>query len=92
MGENRYGRIGDRGVVVPDAFFKALLYEKGGKYHAIAFVMGNDASRYYLQDCCLTINELENITGIDFFPSLDDAFEEEVEDSYRLSDWGLRKR
>ena len=64
-----------------------MIYVKGG-----TFVMGNDAQRYYLQDCYLTINELENITGIDFFPSLDDAFEEEVEDSYRLSDWGLRKR
>ncbi len=92
VGENRYGRIGDRGVIVPDAFFKALMYEKGGKYHAIAFVMGNDAQRYYLQDCYLTINELENITGIDFFPSLDDAVEEEVEGLARLSDWGLRKR
>ena len=40
----------------------------------------------------MTINELENITGIDFFPSLDDAVEEEVEGLARLSDWGLRKR
>ncbi len=92
VGENVHGRIGDRGVVVPDAFFKALLYEKRGKYHSIAFVMGNDAERYYLQDCCLSINELENITGIDFFPGLEDAVEDEVEGQIILSDWGLRKR
>ena len=54
--------------------------------------MGNDAERYYLQDCCMTVNDLENITGIDFFPALEDGIEEVVEDQYRLSDWGLRKR
>ena len=91
VGENRYGTIGDREVVVPDAFFKALLIrKKNGSYSAVAFVMDNDDERYYLKDCMMSINDLETLTGFDFYPGLDDKIEEKVESTVRLSDWGLR--
>lgn len=91
VGENRYGTIGERDVVVPDAFFKALLIrKKNGSYSAIAFVMDNDDDRYYLKDCYLSVDELESLTGYDFFPALDDKVEEKVEATVRLSDWGIR--
>ena len=91
VGENRYGTIGERDVVVPDSFFKALLIRKqNGSYSAIAFVMDNDADRYYLKDCMMTVNDLETLTGLDFFPALDNVVEEKVESTLRLSDWGLR--
>lgn len=91
VGENRYGTIGDRDVVVPDSFYKALLIQKkNGSYSAIAFVMDNDEDRYYLKDCSMTINDLEALTGFDFFPALDDKVEEKVESTVRLSDWGIR--
>lgn len=89
VGTNRYGTIGDRGVVVPDSFFKAVLAEKNGKYRAVAFVMGNDDSRYWLDECAMSIDELESMTGIDFFPSLEDDIEDDVESGYREADWGL---
>jgi endonuclease G len=38
----------------------------------------------------MSINELETLTGFDFFPSLDDKIEDKVESSVRLSDWGIR--
>ena len=51
VGENRYGTIGDRDVVVPDAFYTALLVRRDvGSYSSIAFVMGNDDERYLLSD------------------------------------------
>lgn len=92
VGSNMYGTIGDRDVVVPDAFFKALLIEKGGKYSSIAFIMGNDGDRYYLKDCAMSVNELEEETGIDFFPALPDAVEETVEGTVTLSDWGIKTK
>ena len=92
VGENRYGTIGDRDVVVPDSFYKALLIRKpNGSYSAIAFVMDNDDERYYLRDCFMSINDLESLTGFDFFPALDDKVEEKVESTVRLSDWGIKK-
>jgi endonuclease G len=91
VGENRYGTIGEREVVVPDSFYKALLIrKKNGSYSAIAFVMDNDDDRYYLKDCSMSVNELEALTGFDFFPGLDDTIEEKVEGTVRLSDWGIR--
>lgn len=91
VGENRYGTIGDRNVVVPDSFFKALMIRrKDGSYSSIAFVMDNDEDRYYLKDCYMSVDELEALTGFDFFPALDDKIEEKVESSVRLSDWGIR--
>ena len=91
VGENRYGTIGDRDVVVPDAFFKALLIrKKNGSYSAIAFVMDNDDDRYFLKDCSMSIDDLESLTGFDFFPALDDTIEEKIENKVRLSDWGIK--
>ena len=52
--------------------------------------MDNDDDRYYLKDCSMSVNELEALTGFDFFPGLDDTIEEKVEGTVRLSDWGIR--
>lgn len=90
VGEGKYGKIGERGVTVPDAFFKAVLACRDGKYQSIAFVMGNDNARYYLADCSMSVNELENITGLDLFPALPDNIEESVESQYNRRDWGIR--
>ena len=92
VGTNRYGIIGDRGVTVPDSFFKAVLAENRGKYHAIAFVMDNDDKRYWLDDCAMTVDELEDITGLDFFPLLPDEVEKNVESRLTLSFWDIKER
>ena len=92
VGTNRYGIIGDRGVTVPDSFFKAVLAENRGKYHAIAFVMDNDDKRYWLDDCAMTVDELEDITGLDFFPLLPDDVETSVESKITLSFWDIKER
>ena len=90
IGRNRYGTIGERDVVVPDAFFKAVLVSANGGYRSIAFVMNNDAKRYYLDKCSMSVNELEKRTGLDFFPALPDEIEESVEAQYRPQDWGIK--
>ena len=92
IGMNKYGRIGDNDVVVPDSFFKAVLIPRGEGYSAIAFVMGNDSRRYYLEKCALSVNELERMTGMDFFPNLPDDVEEKVEGKVTLSDFNIKVR
>ena len=64
----------------------------GRRYQSVAFVMGNDAERYWLYDCALTVDELEKLTGLDFYPALPDDIEEDTESRYDLSVWGIRKR
>lgn len=90
VGRNKYGKIGDRNVVIPDSFFKALLIRRpDGSYSSVAFVMDNDEERYYLKDCYMSVDELEALTGFDFFPALDDRIEDKVEGTVKKADWGL---
>lgn len=80
-------------VAVPRNYFMAILSLKGGatkNYKAIAFYIdqktytSNSISSYVL-----SIDKLEQNTGIDFFHNLPKNIEEEVERSYNKSDWGL---
>lgn len=84
-----YGTIGKNKVAVPDAFFKALLVFSENGAQAIAFVMNNSKQNENMQRCALSIDELEIITGYDFFPNLDDSIEKTIEASFSLKAWGL---
>lgn len=92
IGENKYGTIGEDKVVVPDAFFKVVLVHDGFRYQSIAFIMGNDAERYWLSDCALTVDDLEKRTGLDFYPALPDDIEEDTESRYDFSVWSIKPR
>lgn len=92
IGDNKYGTIGERDVVIPDSFFKAVLIQKKGKFHSIAFVMDNDDKRYFLSDCSMSVNELEELTGLDFFPELYDDVEESIESKINHSVWNIKDR
>ena len=52
--------------------------------------MGNDEKRYFLADCAMTVDDLENITGIDFYVALPDEIEDIAENTYTLSVWGIK--
>jgi len=78
--------IGENNVVVPEAFFKVILCLNGNP-KALGFIVRNtDGNRkkdlYYN-----SIDDVERITGIDFFPFLPDAIEEDVENVARIEDW-----
>ncbi|MBP5323467.1 MAG: DNA/RNA non-specific endonuclease [Bacteroidaceae bacterium] len=79
--------IGRRHVVVPDAFFKVVLVPKGEGYEAAAFVMKNDNGNLDYTQCSMTVDEAENLTGIDFYYALPDDIEDKVERSYNASVW-----
>ena len=83
-------KIGIHQVAVPDAFFKALLVYKDDSFHGIAFEMLNNPAKQRLLESYLSVNELEKITGLDFFSSLDDSIEEIVEDDVDLKFWNIQ--
>lgn len=83
--DNAYGTIGYNKVVVPDAFFKAILAGE----QSIAFVMYNHNNNENMQKCAMSVDELEALTGIDFFAEQVDDFEDQVEATYNLRNWGL---
>lgn len=82
--EPRY--IGEHNVAVPDAFFKVILCLHK-KPKAIGFIYKNNEGNKSLDSYVNSIDAVERITGIDFFPALPDEVEREVEATYNLKDW-----
>ena len=73
--------IGDKHQVrVPEAFFKVVLFGLEGRNpQAFGFVFENKAGKKPLTYYARTVDEIEGLTGFDFFASLDDAFEQQIE-------------
>lgn len=80
-------RIGQAGVRVPGAFFKVLLAPYLDEPRGIAFVYPNMTAPGNMQNYAMSIDELERITGYDFFPALPDDVEEKVEATFSFKEW-----
>ena len=81
--------IGDNKIVIPKYYFMALLAQKGDSYKSIAFLIEHKSysSPYDLTKHVLSVGELEEKTGIDFFHNLPDSIENVVEKQKNISDW-----
>lgn len=85
-------KIGDIGVTVPDRFFKVLLSPYVNPPRGIAFIMPNNPPFDGIEDYATTIDNVEAITGFDFFSSLPDDIETAVESQAKYRDWDRRNR
>lgn len=74
-------------VRVPNAFFKVVLSLKKGEEKAIGFYFTNRDGKQNMGDATKTVDEIEKITGMDFFPQLNDALERRVEAQNNLTLW-----
>lgn len=63
--------IGD-GVAVPRLFYKVVALRRGDDFEPMAFLFGNDLSMKSdnYSHYAVTVDSLERLTGLDFFPSL----------------------
>ena len=77
-------RIGANQVAVPEAFYKVLLREDG---EAIGFIIPHEVQRDRLGEFAVSIDEVEQHTGLDFFPELPQLATDEVEAGYDLDEW-----
>ncbi len=84
--KNSSKTIGENKVAVPDAFFKVVL-ALGDKPKAIGFIMKNIPCDNPLGTYVNTIDEVERITGLDFFPLLNDSIEMNIELNANIGDW-----
>lgn len=78
--------IGNNKVVVPEAFFKVIL-RLNPEPAAIGFIVRNNEGKKKKDQFINTVDDVERITGIDFFPALPDSIEEKVEAYSNLEDW-----
>lgn len=74
-------------IRVPDAFFKVLIAPYLDVPRGIAFVYPHMKCPGNMQDYATTIDEVEKITGFDFFSELPDEIETKIESEYSFTDW-----
>ena len=89
--EGEYSWSNNGKLPVPKHYFMALLCRKSGTYKAIGFwVEHKSVVSETFSNCAVSIDELERLTGIDFFCNLPDKIEEAVESTFYPGVWGLR--
>lgn len=82
----KHKTIGKNKVVVPEAFFKVVLCMEG-EPKAIGFIYRNEANNKTMSSYVNTVDDVERLTGLDFFSALPDEVEREVEVKADLADW-----
>ena len=74
-------------MAVPRAFYKVVLSLKKGQEKAIGFFYTNDNAIQPMEDAVRSVDDIERLTGIDFFSSLPDEQEDRLEAMTDLRVW-----
>ena len=77
--------IGNNNVSVPEKFYKIIYDPRNQKI--IAFLMANEKLDLPIEKYIVTVDEIESLTGIDFYHQLDDELEEKMESTILKRQW-----
>jgi endonuclease G len=91
LSDGPYKTIGKDKVAVPKQYYKAILVYDGTNAEAIGFLLPNEGSDKPVKSFATSIDQVENVTGIDFFPKLPDDTENSVEASFDTTKWNWRE-
>lgn len=80
-------KIGINEVCVPEFYFKVVFDYKKEKSKGIGFILPNESSSNPLIDFARTIDEVEKLTGLDFYYQFNDELEEKIESQICKSCW-----
>ena len=80
-------KIGPNNVSVPHYYYKILVDYTVPGIKAIAFLMKNEGSSLDIKNFIVPIDSIETITGIDFFPALEDYLENQLEAITTPAEW-----
>lgn len=83
----KFKTIGDNQVSIPEYYYKIVLDIKKPEIKAIAFMMKNEKSSASLDSFVVSIDQIEKLTGLDFFPSMPDELENILESEVNTSQW-----
>jgi len=79
--------IGYEAISVPKYFYKVILKKDMDRPEMIAFLVPHQDSGASLKEFVVSTDKIEKITGIDFFPSLEDDIEKQLEASSKINGW-----
>ena len=84
-----FGEIGSNKVTIPKWYYKVVIdpdnYERN-----LAFLIQNTGSSESIKSFVVTIDQLEEFSGIDFFYKLSDGIEKSFESSKNLNLWNWK--
>ena len=79
--------IGNNNVSIPKYYYKVILDYTEPGIKGIGFILPNEASKQPLQSFAVSIDSVESVTGIDFFPLLPDEQERFIEKTLSVNSW-----
>lgn len=82
--------IGENGVRVPGAFFKVIAAPYLQEPRAIAFIFPNMSAPGNMQQYVMSVDEVEKLTGLDFFHNLPDEIENRIESASSFVEWNRK--
>ncbi len=85
--ESNLPTIGANKVAVPNYYYKVILDYTKPTLKAIGFIMPNTSSSLSLSNYAVTIDSVETVTGINFFPTLPNEQEQTIEKTLCLNCW-----
>ena len=85
-----YPSIGSNQVSIPNYYYKVILDYKEPELKGIGFILLHEKSNSSLKSFAVSIDEVERRTGIDFYYSLPDEIENQIESSIDVSKWSFR--
>jgi endonuclease G, mitochondrial len=80
-------KIGTNQISVPLYYYKVILDAREPELKMIGFVLPNEGSSKDLQSFVRTVDSIEALTGLDFFPMLPDELEEMLESQHAPALW-----
>tara|TARA_Y100000768_G_C23990477_1_gene692183 strand:+ start:4570 stop:5292 length:723 start_codon:yes stop_codon:yes gene_type:complete len=74
-----------KGISIPDQFYKIVYHPQSGRM--IGFLLNNEYSRTPLEEFAVSVNEIEQLTGIDFFSNLPLEVQNKLESQRNYREW-----
>ena len=81
------GAIGVSHVDIPSHYYKIIFDGTEPELKAIALILPNEGSKKPLQTFAVTIDHIENLSGLDFLAQLPDDLENDLEDDLKPESW-----
>jgi len=83
-----FGTFGGNKISIAERYYKVILDVTGER--AIAFVIRSNVATGAPKSFAMSVDALEKVTGIDFFPALADDLEQKVEESTDFTKWNFK--
>ncbi len=80
---------GSKRVSIPDFFYKVIVDFEAPEFKGIGFILPNKKADYRVIDYAVSIDSIEQLTGIDFFSNIPDSIEHEIEQNEEVLKWPI---